>query len=222
MNYLAATLFLYLSHAIPSAPGVRDRLVTWLGARAFRVVYSLVSIVSVVWFVRAYGAVDMGRAIYSPPPGIVWAALILVPVALFLMVARLMTPFGEQASPIAVRGIYRVTRFPGSWGVLLWALVHLAASGDLKRIIAFGTFALIAATALLKNNYVIRRQESDAAREFVGATGVFPFSAIVAGRQKFSGREIGWKILCVSVLVTGLVLVLHPLLFGINPLHLLG
>lgn len=221
MNYLGACLFLYLSHAIPSAPGVRERLVAWLGARVFRVLYSLVSLASVVWFVWAYGAADMGGAIYSPPPGVVWATLIVVPIAIFLMVARLMTTYGELINPVNARGIYRVTRFPGSWGILLWALVHVAATGDLKRVIAFGTFALIAATALIKNEAVIRRAKGEDVTRFVDATGIIPFSAIIAGRQRFSTEEIGLKIPVVSFLVIGMVLALHPVLFGINPLQLI-
>lgn len=221
MNYLGACLFLYLSHAIPSAPGVRERLVAWLGARMFRTLYSLVSLASVVWFVWAYGAANMGGTIYAAPPGVVWAALFVVPIAIFLMVARLMTRYGELVNPASVRGIYRVTRFPGSWGVLLWALVHLAATGDLKRVIAFGMFALIAVTALIKNEVVIRRAKGEDVTRFVDATGILPFSAIIAGRQRFSAEDIGWKIPVVSLLTIGLVLALHPVLFGINPLQLI-
>lgn len=222
MSYIAACLFLYLSHIIPSAPGVRGRLVALLGARSFRILYSVVSTAAVVWFVWAYSVSEMGGWIFTPLPGIIWGAMALIPIAIFLMVARVGTPYGEIARPAGVRGIYRITRFPGSWGVLLWALVHLAATGDIKRVVAFGTFALIAATALLKNEYVIRREPGAEARQFVEATGFFPFVAICTGRQRLVGREIGWRIFLVSFLVTGLLLALHPLLFGVNPLHLIG
>lgn len=222
MSYIAACLFLYFSHIIPSAPGVRGRLVALLGARSFRILYSVVSTAAVVWFVWAYSVSEMGGWIFTPLPGIIWGAMALIPIAIFLMVARVGTPYGEIARPAGVRGIYRITRFPGSWGVLLWALVHLAATGDIKRVVAFGTFALIAATALLKNEYVIRREPGAEARQFVEATGFFPFTAIFIGRQRFARREIGWRIFLVSFLVTGLLLALHPVLFGVNPLHLIG
>ena len=221
MSYISACLFLYLSHVIPSAPGVRGRLVALLGARVFRILYSVVSTAAVVWFVWAYRVSEMGGWVFAPLPGIIWGAMVLIPIAIFLMVARVGTPYGEIARPAGVRGIYRITRFPGSWGVLLWALVHLAATGDLKRVAAFGTFALIAATALVKNEYVIRREPGAEARQFVEATGFFPLAAILTGRQRFAGREIGWRIFLVSFLVTGLLLALHPVLFGVNPLHLI-
>lgn len=222
VTYIAACLFLYFSHVIPSAPGVRGRLVVLLGAQTFRILYSVVSIAAVVWFVWAYSVSEMSGWVFTPLPGIIWAAVTLIPIAIFLMVARVGTPYGEIAKPAGARGIYRITRFPGSWGVLLWALVHLAATGDIKRVVAFGTFVLIAATALLKNEYVIRREPGAEARHFVEATGFFPLAAIYAGRQRLVGREIGWRIFLVSFLVTGLLLALHPLLFGVNPLHLIG
>lgn len=222
MSYIAACLFLYFSHTIPSAPGVRRWLVAWLGARTFRIVYSIISTIAVVWFVWAYRVSEMGGWIFTPPPGVVWVALAGIPIAIFLMVARVGTPYGEIAKPADVRGIYRITRFPGSWGVLLWALVHLAATGDIKRVVAFGTFALIAATALLKNEYVIRREPGAEAKQFVEATGFFPFAAIFNGPQRFVGREIGWKIPSISILLAGLLLVLHPVLFGAAPLYLFG
>ena len=222
MSYIAACLFLFLSHVVPSAPGIRGWLVTWLGAQIFRSLYSVVSLAAVAWFVWAYRVSEMGGWVFTPHPGVIWVALVLIPTAIFLMVARIGTPYGEINRPVGARGIYRVTRFPGSWGVLLWALVHLAATGDLKRVIAFGTFALIAATALVKNDFVIRREKGDEATLFVAATGVIPFSAVFSGRQSFVGQEIGWKIPLISILLAGLLFALHPVLFGVAPLDLFG
>ena len=128
MSYIAACLFLYFSHVIPSAPGVRGRLVALLGARVFRILYSVVSTAAVVWFVWAYRVSEMDGWIFAPLPGIIWGAVALVPIAIFLMVARVGTPYGEITKPAGVRGIYRITRFPGSWGVLLCAFVLLAAT----------------------------------------------------------------------------------------------
>lgn len=221
MTYVAACLFLYLSHAVPSAPGVRGWLVAVMGGRVFRVLYSVLSLVAIVWFVWAYSVADIDGRLYAPVAGVIWAALVLLPLAIFFMVARFGTPYGELARPTDVRGIYRITRFPGSWGVLIWAVVHLAATGDLKRAAAFGTFALIAITALTKNEYVIRKEQGGEARRFHGATSFLPFAAVMSGRQEISLTEIGWKIPLVSLLLFFVFLGLHPLLFGVDPLSLL-
>lgn len=221
MTYIAACLALYLSHVIPSAPGVRARLLDLMGPKVFRGLYSLVSIVTVLWFMSAYRGSGPGGQLFVPAGWIIWPALVAVPLALFLIVARLGTPFGEIAKPEAVRGIYRVTRFPGSWGVLLWAMVHLGATGDTKRVLAFGTFTLIALTALVKNEYVLGKASGAEARAFRDQTGFIPFAEIFAGRQKLVLRELGWKIPLASLLLFIGVLALHPFLFGAHPLALL-
>lgn len=221
MTYFAACLALYLSHVIPSAPGVRARLLDLMGPKAFRGVYSLVSTVSVVWFILAYRSSEPGVQLFVPAGWIIWLALGVLPFALFLIVARLGTPFGEIALPQAVRGIYRVTRFPGSWGILLWAMVHLGATGDIKRVLAFGTFTLIALSALLKNEYVLGKEQGAQARTFRDGTSFFPFAAILAGRQKLVVKEVGWKVRLASLLLFIGVLALHPFLFGAHPLALL-
>lgn len=221
VTYIAACLFLYLSHAIPSAAGIRGWLVGLMGASVYRALYSVLSLFAVVWFVWSYSTTDIAGWLYTPAAFVIWAALFLLPLAFFLMVARLGTPYGDLDKPAAVRGIYRITRFPGSWGVLIWALVHLAATGDLKRVIAFGTFALVAVTALVKNEYVIRQQQGAEARDFFQATSFLPFAATLFGRQKISLAETGWKIPLVSLLLFLMFLVLHPVLFGVDPLSLL-
>lgn len=221
MTYVAACLALYLSHVIPSAPGVRAWLLDLMGPKTFRVVYSLISTATVLWFILTYRSSEPGGQLFVPAGWIIWLALALLPFALFLIVARLGTPFGEIAKPEAVRGIYKVTRFPGSWGVLLWAAVHIGATGDTKRVVAFGTFALIALTALLKNEYVLGKERGVEARVFYDQTGFFPFAEVFAGRQKLFLGELGWKIPLASLLLFIGVLALHPFLFGADPLALL-
>lgn len=222
MSYIAASVFMYLSHSIPSAPGVRGWLIARLGTRLFRTLYSVVSLAAIVWFVWAFSASELEGSLFNPAPGVIWIALVLIPFAIYLMVGRIGTPFGEMSRPVEARGVYLISRFPGSWGVLLWAVVHLAATGDLKRVIAFGTFALIAITALVKNELVVRGETSPEAVRFVDATGIIPFSRIVTQRQKFSMPGLGWKLPLISVFLFGLLLYLHSPLLDINPLDLIG
>jgi uncharacterized membrane protein len=174
-----------------------------------------------VWFVIAYRLSEPGAQLYTPPGEVVWLALLWLPIAFFFIVARLFTPYGEVEKPEPARGIYRITRFPGSWGVLVWALVHVAATGDAKRVVAFGTFTLIALTALLKNEYVMSRARGPEALVFRQETSFVPFAAILAGRQRFDVAEIGWKLPLASLLLFLVLLMLHPILMGVDPLTLL-
>ncbi|MCI0429053.1 MAG: hypothetical protein L0210_00715 [Rhodospirillales bacterium] len=114
--------------------------------------------------------------------------------------------------------IYRITRFPGSTGLLIWAGLHLAATGDLRRVVLFATMAAIALFAILKNDWVLRRADSSEARGFRAATSVVPFAAIIAGRQRLASGEIGWRFPVVALLPYAALLLAHPLLFEVDPL----
>lgn len=133
------------------------------------------------------------------------------------MIARLMTPYGELTQPNPVQGIYRITRFPGSLGILLWSLLHLASTGDVKRVLAFSVFALIAVTALVKNERLLGRQEGEAARAFRAATSLVPFGN-GGGSSIVALKETGWKPLLAAVVLYGGLLVLHPIVLGVGPL----
>lgn len=169
----------------------------------------------------AYRVSEPGVQLYTPPGEVVWLALLWLPIAFFLMAARLFTPYGEIEKPEPAQGIYRITRFPGSWGVLVWALIHVASTGDARRVVAFGTFTLIALTALLKNEYVIGRARGPEAAAFREETSFVPFVAILAGRQRLDVAEIGWKLPLASLLLFIVLLMLHPILMGVDPLALL-
>jgi uncharacterized membrane protein len=203
---IAATLLMIASHALPSAPGPRQRLIRTLGRPGFYVGYSLISLLTLGLLIWAYQAVGPQPWLYAPSR----AARVIAPaamlVATFLITARLTTPAASDRA----YGIFRVTAVPGSLGVLLWALVHLLNLGDLRAVIVFGGLALIALVALIKN--LIR--SGAGAR----AVGWLPFAAIARGRQAWVWREIGWRRLGLALLVYASLIYLHPIVIGRDPL----
>jgi uncharacterized membrane protein len=217
-NYVLANLFLLITHVVPSAPGVRPKLMALLGRSVFMTLYSLVSIVAAVWFVWAFVTVDAFDQIYMPLPYGAQIAVFVMPLAFILMIARITTRYGEQNAPLAAQGIYRISRFPGSVGILLLALLHLGATGDMRRVIAFVTFALTAIYALVKNQWVLSRLEGDEAAQFRQETSIVPFLAILKGRQKFVFSEIGWGRLGGALLLYFVVVMGHGHLLGADPL----
>jgi uncharacterized membrane protein len=222
-NYLLACLFLILSHVVPSAPGVRAWLLGRLGRPLFMGLYSVLSMGAIVWFVASYGRVA-GETIqlFAPTPAIVQFGIASMPVALFLMIGRITTPFGEAARPLEAQGIYRICRFPGSVGILVWASLHLASTGDLARLIAFGTFSMIALIAMVKNQWVLNRSLNTEAELFKSQTHVVPFWSILKGNQAFVWGEIGWKRVLATLVTYGLLLGFHSILLGVGPLAWLG
>jgi len=217
--YLAAALLLFVSHAVPSWPGVRPALVARLGRPGFMALHSVLSLAALTLFVVAYRDVDTTGFVFTPAGWAHQLAVALMPVAFVLIAARLSTKAGEPLSPREPAGIYRVTRFPGSLGLLLWAVLHLQATGDARRVVLFATMAAIALFAMVKNDWVLRRARSAAARTFREETSVVPFAAILAGRQRFVWHEIGWARLLAGVAAWAVVLEAHRFVFGVDPLY---
>ncbi|MGO1117590.1 NnrU family protein [Rhodovibrionaceae bacterium A322] len=217
--YLLAAFLLFFSHAIPSAPGLRSYLMDSLGTRTFRTLYSLLSLVVLAFFVWAYLNYDAGDWIFEPP---VWAAHLAVsfmPLVFFLVLGRVMTPLGELQAPKAARGIYLLIRFPGSSGLLIWSLLHLLATGDLKRVVLFATMAAISLFALLKNNWVLAKAQTPDARYFRQTTSNIPLAGLLAATSRGQVAQELWKPLILAFLFYGLGLWLHPFVFGVDPLY---
>lgn len=217
-SLIAAALALFASHAVLSAPGIRPALILRLGRSGFHGLHATVSTATLAAFIWAYAGLDENFPIYPPLPHAGRAAVIVMPVAFFLVTARLMTPFGDPASPPPPRSIYRITRHPGSIGLLVWAGLHLAATGDLKRAVLFATMAGIALFAILKNEWVLGRARGPEARSFRAASSVLPLAAVLRGRQRLRLGEIGWRIPLFALIGYGAMLLAHPVLFGVDPL----
>jgi uncharacterized membrane protein len=203
---IAATLLMIASHALPSAPGPRKRLIRTLGRPGFHVAYSLISLLTLGLLIWAYQAAGPQPWLYAPSRAVRVIAPAAMLVATFLITARLTTP----ATSDRAYGIYRVTAVPGSLGVLLWALVHLLNLGDPRAVIVFGGLALIALIALIKNLV--------GAGAHARVVGWLPFAAIARRRQAWVWREIGWRRLGLALLVYASLIYLHPIVIGRDPL----
>ena len=136
MNLFVAGLALFVVlHLIPSVPPLRAALVARMGEMTYRGVFALVAVASLVMVVRGFSEASY-EPLYSPPDWGRHAAMGVVPVALVLFAAANM--------PTHIRA---AVRHPMLLGLLLWALAHLAANGDLRTVALFGTFAGFAVVA---------------------------------------------------------------------------
>lgn len=215
--YIAALAAMVLSHAVLSAPGVRPLLVRRLGRPGFIAVYSAVSFGALAALVWTYLTVDSGPWLFEPPTSAPLAAVVIMPLAVFLVVGRITTPYGAPEAPLAPAGIYRVCRYPGSVGLLIWALLHLINFGDARRALLFGVMALISILALVKNDRLRRRADDG----HLDDTRIVPFSAIFAARQEMPWREIAWWRFALAAAIYLALLLGHPWLLGADPLALL-
>ena len=212
---LASAAFV-LTHLVSGTP-LRAKLVALFGEWPYRGLYSAAAFVTLAAMIWAYTVA---------PRELLWhgwrlAPLIVMPFALVLVVAgygRNPTMVGADRllqSEDPARGMIRITRHPIMWGIMLWALAHIAARGDVKSLVFFGAFLLVAALGTLSLD---RRKRADPNwPRFAAASSHVPFVAIAQGRNRLVWREIGWPRPLIALALFLVLLVVHPWLFGARP-----
>jgi uncharacterized membrane protein len=213
--YLAAFVFL-ATHFVSSTP-LRPAIVGAIGEKAWLGLYTVVAFATIGWMVWAYN-----RAPVEPLfAGLRILPAIVMPLAFILLagglLARNPTIVGAERlmkSADPARGMIRVTRHPIMWGFLLWAVAHLLARGDLKAVVFFGSFALLAALGSVLMDWRKAKALGEDWQRFAAVTSHVPFLAIAQGRNRLVAKEIGWRNPAIGLALYALFFWLHPVLFG--------
>lgn len=206
---VVATLIFLATHFVTSTP-LRPALVNAMGEWPYRGAYSTVALITLVWMVWAYT---------GAPREQLWTGLREVPYVL-MPLAFVLIACGYWRNPTMVgadkllksedpaRGIIRITRHPIMWGLMLWAAAHIVARGDLKSLVFFGGFLLLALVGTLSMD-ARKRANPDWGR-FAAVTSHVPFVAIAQGRNRLDLHEIGWLRPAIGLAVFFAVLAFHP------------
>lgn len=129
---------LHWSKAI--APVQRARLIDRLGAKAYRGLFSLGILLSLVIIGFGWAKTDI-KPVYVPPLYGNHLVIVLVFVAFLLFAAA------------ETRGnIKRFIRHPMLTGLMVWAAAHLLANGDNRSIVLFGGLGLWAFISIILIN----------------------------------------------------------------------
>src|SRR5215510_1294754 len=224
VRLVAAALFLLLSHFGLASSPLRATLARTLGERLYIGLYSVLTLAAFAWLILAYRGAPT-RVLWTAPEWVRLAAILIVPLAFMLIVAGLTTPnptiVGTEkllARPDIVRGILRVTRNPFLWGAGLFALAHVAATGDLASVLFFGTIGVLGLAGALLLDAKKAKRHSAEWQAFAAATSNLPFLAILQGRQRLVLREIGLWRLALAIGLFVLMLSVHRWAFGTSPL----
>ena len=133
MSLLVAGLLLFIAlHLIPSVPPLRAALVDRLGQTPYRGVFAAIALTSLVVIVWGFSQAPR-EPLYAAP---IWgrhAAMTVGPIA--------GVRFAAANMPTHIRALLR---HPMLLGLLLWALAHLLANGEVRSVVLFGGFALFA------------------------------------------------------------------------------
>jgi len=190
MSILIAGLVLFWgTHALRMVvPAWRERMMARLGLALWRVLVSIVSLLSVVLI--CWGFVQarlVARFLWVPPFWTRYAAALLMLLA-FVLLASYFVP----RNAIKIR-----SRYPATLSVAVWAWAHLLANGKTVDMVLFGAFLAWAVWDLA----VLRRQERTRLDTGLPATALGTGLAIIAG-------VIGWALFMLG---------LHPWLMGVAP-----
>ncbi|MBD9387365.1 NnrU family protein [Agrobacterium sp. AGB01] len=128
---LCLCLFFATHLARIGAPGFRDAAIARLGAGAWKGLYSVASVITLVLVIYAFGqARQITGMLYYPPVWMSHIALMLMLIAMICLVASLLPP-GHIATK---------TKHPLVLSVKIWALSHLLANGETSSVILFAAF----------------------------------------------------------------------------------
>lgn len=220
MTFLVlASLFFVGIHVFVSGTWFRDALVAKLGEGPYRGLFSLASLIGLVWMAWSYNRAPYLELWGGPTAMRHVAALLMIP-ATFLVVTGLTTrnPTAVGAEKAAARGpqgIVKLTRHPFLWGVAIWAFAHILANGDLASLVFFGSFFALAHVGPRLIDAKRARKDPEGWAAFAAATSATPFR----GPSRPSLAEIGWWRIALSAAVyLALLFWLHEAVIGVPPL----
>lgn len=216
LNLLAASACFVVSHIVLSSIPVRSPLVARLGDIGFMAFYSVVALASFSWMTFAYMEAPE-ILLFTPGIGLKHLSLSVMAVACFLLVCGYTQPnptavgmerLGLKAGP---RGVLKLTRHPVMWGVALWALCHLLASGHAAALIFFGALAFLAIAGAWHIDKIKKSSGDGQWDAYMAETSLVPMAAIIMGKTRVEkGEYRWWQILLSVVLYAGLLFAHEP------------
>ena len=127
---LGLILFLGVHSVSIVAPRWRDAQVARMGEKAWKGLYTIVSIIGLVLLIYGYGLARQSPVVlYTPPRALQHLALLLLVPVFPLLIA-----------PYFPGRISAAARHPMLLAVKIWATAHLLANGTLADVLLFGGF----------------------------------------------------------------------------------
>lgn len=225
LQLIAAAAFFCGIHFFISGSRLRDTLVAIMGAKVFRAIFSILSIVGLGWLIFAYRQAPYVET-WGQLAGFKHLVAALMPLAFVFIVTGIATPSptvvgGERLlsedEDEPAQGILRITRHPFLWGVSLWALLHLIVNGDAASLVLFGSMLLLALGGTYSIDNKRLRMYGEAWEKFLTVTSCVPFRAIWEQRNTLRLDEIGWKSPALALVIYVVVMLLHQRMFGVAP-----
>lgn len=208
------------THVLLGGARVRAALVARLGESGFLALFSAVAAVTFGALVTYYaghrfeGAPGLALG-GSPAARGLLMAVVVAGVTLAFLMDYAKSPTALFNPPIrAPRGIERITRHPFFAGVALLALAHVLLATRLVGAVFFAGLATLAIVGAWHQDRKLLARRGEAYAGYLAATSAVPFAAIVAGRQRFVGREISLRGLVLGLAIAAALRAVHASIFA--------
>ncbi len=220
-SLIAATALFLGMHWIVSGSPLRGVIVARMGEGPFKAAFAFTITVSLLWMGWAYA-----HAPHLPTWGTAGnlkpLSWVLMAIAFVLFGASVTeknpTTLGRvPPDQVEARGVVRVTRHAGLFGLGLWGLAHFIVNGDWASHLLFGSFAFQGLIAPLNLDRKYRRRHGAAWDMFARQTSYLPFVAIAQGRNRLVLGEINGIAVAVALGLYALTFAYHQAWFGASP-----
>lgn len=182
MTWLVGGIALFATIHLMSAliPALRSKLQEMMGQQAYKGAFAALAVAGMVMIVVGWRT-TMPVAIYSPPT---WG-----PTLAFLLMFAAVVLFGAAH---ARTNIKRFVRHPQLTSIVLWSIAHLAANGDSRSLILFGSLGVWAMIEMplinLRDGEWLKPERAATRSEMIGAAiSVVLFLVLIALHPYFAG-----------------------------------
>jgi uncharacterized membrane protein len=210
--------FLLIHLGISGTP-LRGVAQNMLGEGGYLGVYSVLSLAALILMIYGYNQVPHAEFIWYPSAIAYKFTKVLVLLALLLLVMGSLVKnptavASEDALDNEISGMLKVTRHPVQWAILLFAIGHIIANGDVASLLMFGTLATLSLLGMFSMDARRRKEEDPRWQVFMEKTSMVPFAALIAGRLKFTMADLNWTGLVAGAGLYAAAYWLHDMISG--------
>jgi uncharacterized membrane protein len=209
---------------------VRSALTSRFGKHGFGAIYTLVAAAAFALVVHYYAIHRMegpaGLALGASPV-VRWLLIVVIVGGVVLSVSGLMgyseTPMAMFSETVYVpRGVERITRHPFFVGVAMLAIAHSLLATRLIGAVFVAGLAVLSIVGSWHQDRKLLQLRGRPYAEYLRATSIVPFAAIISGRQSFSWRELSIASIVVGLASAFALRAVHASIFASGGAYFIG
>jgi uncharacterized membrane protein len=204
------------THIGLSTNSIRSGLTGKMGEKGFQGLFSLIALITFGLLMATFYYTKSPAVSISAPSGIhpvlqhTSSVLMLFAFILLFTGFTDRTPMGMVPVKAEARGIVRITRHPMNMAFALFGLAHLLTSHITAEWFFYGGFVLYGYFGSSHQDLKKVRTAGEELSGFVAETSIFPFGAVIKGKQPFKPGEISKIGLLLGIVATVAARYLHP------------